>query len=284
MKQIVCEMCGSTEFAKDEGYFICQSCGMKYSVEEAKKMMVEVQGEPHKVMKNPHKEEIERLLKNADATISTGNFKAAYDLYTQVLTLDPNNIMAQVQRMGCQMAQGDVTNTHIDELDNTMIYALKNNLAELGESKEFFETSFEAIKRGNEFIAGVYKTSVNFYEANYSKSKNSGIAMGAASLLLGGGIAGAASVLGSAGKMTQLDSMIQTQSANCYNATLHICNFMLNDVKNYGNSSIEMWQYLSNMADNMVQFTNYISKNQKSIAISGANDIKNKVVRATMYT
>ena len=41
MKQLTCEMCGSTELMKQDGVFVCQTCGTKYSVEEAKKMMVE---------------------------------------------------------------------------------------------------------------------------------------------------------------------------------------------------------------------------------------------------
>ena len=41
MKQLACEMCGSTELVKDNGYFVCQKCGTKYSVEEAKKLMGE---------------------------------------------------------------------------------------------------------------------------------------------------------------------------------------------------------------------------------------------------
>lgn len=41
MKPLTCEMCGSTNLLKQDGVFVCQSCGTKYSVEEAKKMMVE---------------------------------------------------------------------------------------------------------------------------------------------------------------------------------------------------------------------------------------------------
>lgn len=37
MKQLTCEMCGSTDLMKQEGVFVCQSCGCKYSVEEARK-------------------------------------------------------------------------------------------------------------------------------------------------------------------------------------------------------------------------------------------------------
>lgn len=41
MKQLTCEMCGSTNLLKQDGVFVCQSCGTKYSVEEAKKMIAE---------------------------------------------------------------------------------------------------------------------------------------------------------------------------------------------------------------------------------------------------
>lgn len=44
MAMIKCEMCGSTDIIKQDGVFVCQSCGIKYSPEEAKKMMVEVAG------------------------------------------------------------------------------------------------------------------------------------------------------------------------------------------------------------------------------------------------
>lgn len=39
MKKLVCEMCNSTDIIKENGLFVCQYCGCKYAVEEAKKMM-----------------------------------------------------------------------------------------------------------------------------------------------------------------------------------------------------------------------------------------------------
>lgn len=42
MKKIVCELCESTDFVKEDGLFICLGCGCKYSVEEAKNMMKEI--------------------------------------------------------------------------------------------------------------------------------------------------------------------------------------------------------------------------------------------------
>ena len=36
-----CELCGSSDFVKSEGMFVCQGCGTKYSPEEAQKLMKE---------------------------------------------------------------------------------------------------------------------------------------------------------------------------------------------------------------------------------------------------
>ena len=44
MKQIICEMCGSNNLVKTGDNFVCQDCGTKYTVEAAKKLMVEVEG------------------------------------------------------------------------------------------------------------------------------------------------------------------------------------------------------------------------------------------------
>jgi hypothetical protein len=42
VKQLVCDVCGGKELIKQDGVFVCQSCGTKYSVEEVKKMVVEI--------------------------------------------------------------------------------------------------------------------------------------------------------------------------------------------------------------------------------------------------
>ena len=34
MKQLTCEICGSTDVIKQDGVFICQTCGCKYSVDD----------------------------------------------------------------------------------------------------------------------------------------------------------------------------------------------------------------------------------------------------------
>lgn len=45
MKQLTCEMCGSTDLIKQDGVFVCQTCGCKYSVDEAKRMIKDISKE-----------------------------------------------------------------------------------------------------------------------------------------------------------------------------------------------------------------------------------------------
>ena len=63
MKRLTCEMCGSTDIIKQDGVFVCQSCGCKYSVEEAKKMMVEGTVEVQGTVKVDNSISVDALLK-----------------------------------------------------------------------------------------------------------------------------------------------------------------------------------------------------------------------------
>ena len=96
MAMIKCEMCGSTDIIKQDGVFVCQSCGIKYSPEEAKKMMVEVAGTV--AVKGSVKVEnavsAESLLKRAFMTLEEAiededAFGKADELFDRVLDIDP---------------------------------------------------------------------------------------------------------------------------------------------------------------------------------------------------
>lgn len=96
MAMIKCEMCGSTDIIKQDGVFVCQSCGIKYSPEEAKKMMVEVAGTV--AVKGSVKVEnavsAESLLKRAFMTLEEAiededAFGKANELFDKVLDINP---------------------------------------------------------------------------------------------------------------------------------------------------------------------------------------------------
>lgn len=104
MKQLVCEMCGSTDLVKQDGVFVCQFCGCKYSVEEAKKMMVEIEGtvEVTGTVKVDSTDEIENLLIRAKQFEDENQIQKAREYYNRVLDIDANNsvAVAKVKELG----------------------------------------------------------------------------------------------------------------------------------------------------------------------------------------
>ena len=94
MKKIVCELCESTEFAKDGGMFVCQGCGTKYTPEEAKGMMKEVEGEsaPTPVASapsvNPNQQQIENLLVLASNAFESSNNQETENYCNKVIEMD----------------------------------------------------------------------------------------------------------------------------------------------------------------------------------------------------
>ena len=92
MKQLVCEMCGSKDLIKTEGLFVCQQCGCKYTVEEARKMMIEgtvdVSGSSVKIDKS---EEAEKLLALGRRAYRESNYERASSYFDDDMKVDTNS-------------------------------------------------------------------------------------------------------------------------------------------------------------------------------------------------
>lgn len=98
MKKIVCEMCDGSNFLKQDGMFVCQECGSKYTVEEAKKLMVEVDGDVPAVSAAPaapaaadNSQKIENLRKLAKRAQDEDNSEMAAKYYEQLLMECPDD-------------------------------------------------------------------------------------------------------------------------------------------------------------------------------------------------
>lgn len=85
MKQLTCEMCGSTDLMKQDGVFVCQTCGCKYSVEEAKKLF-----DTTTVVVDNSKQ-MENDLKRAKQFENEGDDYTAMDYYNKVLDINADN-------------------------------------------------------------------------------------------------------------------------------------------------------------------------------------------------
>lgn len=95
MKQLTCEMCGCTDLLKQDGVFVCQSCGCKYSVEEARKMMIEgtvdVSGSTIKV---DNSDFVQKYLANARRAKEKTDWEEVEKYYNMVEQYEPQNIEA----------------------------------------------------------------------------------------------------------------------------------------------------------------------------------------------
>jgi len=95
MKAMVCEMCQSNDIVKQDGMFVCQYCGCKYSVEEAKRMMIEgsvdVSGSTVKVDNSAF---VQKYLENARRAKIKQDWEEVEKYYNMVEQNDPQNIEA----------------------------------------------------------------------------------------------------------------------------------------------------------------------------------------------
>lgn len=83
MKALVCEMCGSQDLVKTDGMYVCQNCGTRYTVEEAKKMMVEG------TVKIDNSAFVEKYLANARRAKEKEDWEEVEKYYNMVEQNDP---------------------------------------------------------------------------------------------------------------------------------------------------------------------------------------------------
>lgn len=91
MKQLVCEMCGSKDLVKQDGMFVCQACGTKYSVEEAKKMMIEGTVDVQGTVKVDTTDKLQNLYTLARRAKREENAESAAKYYNEIAVEDPDS-------------------------------------------------------------------------------------------------------------------------------------------------------------------------------------------------
>ena len=126
MKQLTCEMCGGNDLVKEDGVFVCQLCGTKYSVEEAKKMMVEG------TVKVDTTDRSANLYKIARQAKAEGNVAQAAQYYNELAMLHPDDwessfYSTYFQALDCKVGQvGYAAKTILNRTVSTL-NALQNS-------------------------------------------------------------------------------------------------------------------------------------------------------------
>lgn len=94
MKAMQCELCGSSEIVKEGDLFVCQSCGMKYTLENAKKMMIEGVVQVEGTVETDRSSDAKRFMELARMAKNGKNYQEAEHYATKALEIDQDNAEA----------------------------------------------------------------------------------------------------------------------------------------------------------------------------------------------
>ena len=144
MKALTCEMCGSTNLIKEDGVFVCQSCGTKYSVEEAKKMMVEGTVDVKGTVKVDTSDELKNLYEIARRAKDSDNSENATKYYDMILVKDPssweaNFYVVYYKAMSCTIGQIVSAGNSVMNCLPSVIDLVESNVAENEKENVFKE-------------------------------------------------------------------------------------------------------------------------------------------------
>lgn len=166
MKQLTCEMCGGTDLMKQEGVFVCQSCGCKYSVEEAKKMMIEGTVEVQGTVKVDSSDIVKKSFINARVACQNEDWEGAEKYYSLVKQDMPNNLEVVFFHIYCRaMKQLYDTDYFSREQTFNALLKLMPLLNELykntAEDKQILKEANKALQKmyGSKFVRSAYETS-----------------------------------------------------------------------------------------------------------------------------
>lgn len=128
MKQLTCELCESTDFVKQDGFFICQGCGTKYSLAEAKQLMMGDSAPASDAPAAPkpgNSAVVENYLTMAESALDANNNAEAETYSNKVLELDPTNAKAWEIKGKAAGWQSKTNNSRLGEAMNAFMMAVE---------------------------------------------------------------------------------------------------------------------------------------------------------------
>lgn len=142
MAQLVCELCGGTDIAKQDGMFVCQGCGTKYTLEEARKLMgmeAPSGAAPTTTVRIDQSNELKNLYELAHRAKNDNNSENAQKFYEQILVKDPSSWEANFytvyyQSMQCKIADIQSAAVRLSNCEDTVLKLVKDNITDPSEA------------------------------------------------------------------------------------------------------------------------------------------------------
>jgi hypothetical protein len=152
MKRIVCEVCGSNEIVKDGDFFVCQSCGCKYTADQVKKMVIEGTVEVTGTVKVDSSDQFNNFLRLSKDSLAAKDAQAAFSYAGKALELNPKSPAAWIQKMGCIKYLATMGDLRLDEMVQYGNKAIEN--AEENEKQNVRKEVYTSwLKRGAELLS-----------------------------------------------------------------------------------------------------------------------------------
>ena len=137
---LTCELCGGTDFVKQDGMFVCQNCSSKYSVEEARKLMGVSGGEGPTVVKVDQSSELANLYELARRAKKDLNSEKAGRYYDQIIVKDPHSWEANFytvyyQSMQCKIDEIQSASIRMSNCEDTVLELIRDYVEDPAEKK-----------------------------------------------------------------------------------------------------------------------------------------------------
>lgn len=168
MRAMVCEMCQSNDLVKQDGMYVCQYCGTKYSVEEARKLFVEG------VVKIDHSDEIQKLYEVARRARNDNNSINAQKYYDMILVKDPSSWEANFytvyyQSMNCKIGEIGMAAVRVMNCEDTVFKLIKENVTDEAEQRKAVDEVAAKLIQISDMLFNAYK---NHYDGIDIQIKN----------------------------------------------------------------------------------------------------------------
>lgn len=136
MKAILCELCGSNDLIKKDGVFVCQYCGTKYTVEEARKLLLDGPVEVSGTVKVDNQTQIDNYLSLIISSFDNDNYDDVIKYCEKLIELVPDHAKAKEYR--CKAWAAKAINIYKSSTINDIRF------------QEFIDSAKKAVKYASE--------------------------------------------------------------------------------------------------------------------------------------
>lgn len=152
MKRMICELCEGSSFTKSEGFFVCDDCGTKYSVSEAKELLKEVDDLESNDISQNTKDDINNYFELARNNLSSNNGVEAMEYIKKILDIDITNSEAWLLKMKSIRQVATLGNLRVLEEIQAGKKAIENIHSDEEKEKMKFEVYFWYLNRAEELL------------------------------------------------------------------------------------------------------------------------------------